>query len=387
MTRVATLLATAAVMLATVPASAGAVRDVTVEKLSQRLFPLLDAIGRDAAARDAIMRSPGMSALLAARQQRSTACASDLACNAQALIWTDAEVQAVAGAVAAAHRLPASDDGRGAQARRELEGLNIIVQTYGLGQVSRYPKIDGSGPLEPLEQRSRLQAADWLSRTPRAHSAQGFDASVDYALALLDGGDRIDAIGFDPLTDGLNAAAMARAKSLDWKAYRYSAMIVTGVGPEVDGMALSPWGKYHLRLAASRFAKGETPFIIVSGGRAHPRATPFTEAEEMRNVLIERHGIPADAILIEPYARHTTTNLRNAARLAMAMGAPLDRDMLIVCNPQQSGYIESPIFAARNMAELGYEPGKIGRRLSPTELLFRPSPQSARVDPRDPLDP
>ena len=29
----------------------------------------------------------------------------------------------------------------------------------------------------------------------------------------------------------------------------------------------------------------------------------------------------------------------------------------------------------------------IGARLTPTELLFRPSRLSARVDPRDPLDP
>jgi len=65
----------------------------------------------------------------------------------------------------------------------------------------------------------------------------------------------------------------------------------------------------------------------------------------------------------------------------------LNRDTLIVCNAGQSASIESPAFKQRNLAELGYDPGTVGRRLSSSELEFRPSPLSARVDPRDPLDP
>lgn len=107
----------------------------------------------------------------------------------------------------------------------------------------------------------------------------------------------------------------------------------------------------------------------------------------MKKALIERYGIPADAIVIEPYARHTTTNLRNASRLLMQMGAPLDKDALILCNPVQSAYIESEKFTDRNAAELGYQPGRVVSRISPTELVFRPSRASARIDPRDPLDP
>lgn len=204
---------------------------------------------------------------------------------------------------------------------------------------------------------------------------------------MLDVSDRTDAIGFDPLTGGLNAAAVKRARSLDWKRWHYTAMIVTGVGPETPDTALSPFGKYHVRLAADRFARGDIALIIVTGGRAHPRATRFTEAEQMRAALIERYGVPADAIVIEPYARHTTTNLRNATRLLATLGAPLDKDALIVCNPGQSETIASAAFAQRNLAELGYVPGQVGRRWSPTELEFRPSPLSLRVDPRDPLDP
>jgi hypothetical protein len=383
----APLLAAAMLSLASVPASAGAVRDIETETLSNRLFPLLDALGRDLPAMEAVRTKPEVAAMLRVRQERREACASDIGCLAQAMVWTSAESALLARAAMQPAGAHASDDGVAAQTAREIEGVNAIVRTFGLGQVPAYPQIDGAGTIDPQEIRSRLQAAAWLSQTPRAASTQALDPSIEFALALLDGSDRADAIGFEPLAGGLNAPAMKRAKSLDWKRFRYSAMIVTGVGPEVPDMALSPFGKFHLRLAASRFAQGDVPFIIVTGGRAHPRATRFAEAEQMRKALIERYGVPADAIVIEPYARHTTTNLRNATRLLMAMGAPLEKDTVIVCNPGQSAAIESPAFAQRNIAELGYEPGKVGRRISPTELEFRPSPQSARVDPRDPLDP
>ena len=75
------------------------------------------------------------------------------------------------------------------------------------------------------------------------------------------------------------------------------------------------------------------------------------------------------------------------AEMRFAVAAPLDKDTLIVCNPGQSAMIENPLFVQRNDKELGYQPGAIGARLTPTELLFRPSRLSARVDPRDPLDP
>ena len=359
--------------------------DRVTAALSQRLFPLLGAIGGDPAAVARVKAQPGVAAMLAARSQRRTDCVQDLVCIAQALVWTPAETAVLIAAIPAdASR---ADDGAAAQARREIEGVNVVLRTFGLGQVPRYPMIDGAGTIEPQEARARLQAAEWLSRTARPGSAQALAASIEFALALLDVSDRTDAIAFDPLTGGLNAAAARRAQTLDWSRWRYTAMILTGVGPETPDMALSPYGKYHVRLAADRFARGDVPFIIVTGGRAHPRATRFTEAEQMRTALIERYGVPADAIVIEPYARHTTTNLRNASRMLVAFGAPLDRPALIVCNPGQSEMIASAAFAQRNLTELGYAPGTIGSRSSPTELEFRPSAASLRVDPRDPLDP
>ena len=375
-----------AVAVLAAPASAEAVGDGVMATLSARLFPLLDAAGRDPATLEQIAKAPGMESMLRVRRERRAACGTDLVCRAQALLWSNSEADALRRAVVQAPGLRAADDGPAAQVDREIAGINTIVRTYALGAIPT-TAIDGPGTVSPQDHQARLQAADWIAAAPRAGSAQRLDPSIDYALALLDVSDRTDAIGHEPLTGGANAAAVARAKALDWHRYRYSAMIITGVGPEIEGEPLSPFGKYHLRLAARRFAQGDIAFILVTGGRAHPRATPFTEADEMRKALIDRYGVPPDAIIIEPYARHTTTNLRNASRLLARIGAPLEAETVIVCNPLQSAYIESAKFTERNAAELGYQPGKIVRRASPSELVFRPSPASERVDPRDPLDP
>ncbi|NLS26164.1 hypothetical protein S2M10_11450 [Sphingomonas sp. S2M10] len=374
-----------AVTALSAPASAEA-DDARMAALSARLFPLLDAAGHDPAVLARIARAPGMERAAQARRERRAACGADLVCRAQALLWSDGEADTLRRAIAAETALPAAEDGRAAQAAREIAGINLVVRSYALGALPA-TAIDGPGTVSPQDQQTRLQAADWLAETPRAGSAQPLDPSIDYALALLDLSNRTDAIDHEPLAGGANAAPMARAKTLDWSRYRYAAMIVTGVGPEIEGEPLSPFGKYHVRLAARRFAQGDIGFILVTGGRAHPRATPFTEADEMRKALIERYGIPAEAIVIEPYARHTTTNLRNASRLLARLGAPAGKETLIVCNPMQSAYIESAKFTARNAAELGYQPGTVVRRVSPTELVFRPALASARIDPRDPLDP
>ncbi|MEG8052113.1 ElyC/SanA/YdcF family protein [Sphingomonas aerolata] len=98
---------------------------------------------------------------------------------------------------------------------------------------------------------------------------------------------------------------------------------------------------------------GARPVHPRLGQRGPPRGTASSEPSRIRRALIERYAIPADRIILEPYARHTTTNLRNATRRMVALGIPLDRPTLIVTDAQQSAYIESPTFITRNTAELG----------------------------------
>ncbi|MBW6529086.1 YdcF family protein [Sphingomonas sp. RHCKR7] len=371
---VALLLAAAVPLAAGVPVAVAAapVRDRASEALAARLFPLLARLGPTA------VPEP----LRRARAARASACGEDAACVARASRWEAAEIGSVVAVTRGAALTGLPDDDAAAQLGRELRGLTAILDSYALGAAPRYPAIDGPEVApDSTEARTRLRAAVAIAATAREGA---LDPSVELALALLQVNDRTDAVRADT---GLDAPARRRAPALDWSRYRYTALIVTGVGPEVPDMPLSPGGLYHVRLAAERYAAGDAALIIVTGGRAHPRATRFTEAVEMRRALIERYGVPAEAIVLEPYARHTTTNLRNATRVLAGLGAPLDRPALIVCNPEQSRYIEDAPFAERNRRELGYLPGAIGARRSPTELEFRPARESLRVDPLDPLDP
>ena len=143
----------------------------------------------------------------------------------------------------------------------------------------------------------------------------------------------------------------------------------------------------RLELAVARFRAGKAPFIIVSGGYVHPNQTPFNEAFEMKRSLIKDFGVPADAILIDPHARHTTTNLRNASRLVIRYGMPIDKPMLITSDASQSAYITGTVFRDRCLKELGYQPGVIGRRHSKFDVEFIPGLDSLHADARDPLDP
>src|SRR5204863_1603320 len=66
--------------------------------------------------------------------------------------------------------------------------------------------------------------------------------------------------------------------------------------------------------AAHDLARSVAEYAIVSGGAVHG---PANEAVLMRETLLDL-GVAADRILVEPCARHTTTNLRNAARIMLA---------------------------------------------------------------------
>ncbi len=356
-----------------------AVSDMVVDTLSERLFPMLGALGRSPAG------------ALDARARRIAACGDVPACVVEATIWTDQDraIMAKLATTGAWRSVKSNADLPVAVALdQELDGVNVVLRVYGLGLAGRYPKIDGpifatGTPFFADSVKVAIDTARAASDAPPATIA----ASVRLAVALLDANDAVAATRFEPLDLRENAGARALAARTDWKAFRYSLLIVPGVGPEDVGTALSPRSKLHALLAAQRYRQGLAPFILVSGSAVHPRGTPFVEAVEIRRALVERYDIPSDRVILEPYARHTTTNLRNATRRMVALGIPLDRPTLIVTDAEQSKYIESQTFSDRNRTELGYLPGAVGRRLSPYDLEFRLSRLSLRQDPRDPLDP
>jgi hypothetical protein len=345
-------------------------------QLETRLFPGLAQ--RIAAHRAALAADPMLRRLAQARRARlSESCTPMPACLLDRHSLTDAEIATIDTAL---NRLaPVADKGAW---RREAAAINRIVAVYGKGEPPRYPRIDAMA-LDPAAPEFPALIAT-LDTVTAGTEPEAITAPLRFAVGLLDLNDRDEAIRFGPAE---NAAAFAAAHRTDWSKAPYSALIVPGAGPDDAKVALSAGGKLRLALAAARFRAGDAPFIIVSGGNVHPDRTPYNEAVEMRRALIERFGIPAERVVLEPYARHTTTNLRNAARLLDAMRAPAAKPALIVTDRWQSAYIEGTPFAARNAEELGYQPGVLGARVSPTALPFTSSPASLAIDPRDPLDP
>ena len=101
---------------------------------------------------------------------------------------------------------------------------------------------------------------------------------------------------------------------------------------------------------------------------------------------MEQLHIPVNAILIDPHARHTTTNMRNTVRMMYRYGIPFDKVALTCTTRGQSTMIEKTLIA-RCMKELNEAPYKPGNRISETEMEFYPLVEALQIYPREPMDP
>jgi hypothetical protein len=269
-----------------------------------------------------------------------------------------------------------------------IHGINHAIDVYGLGKPPRYPSIDAiTYDASSDSWKNIVRNLGLAIQDDPAKVALYFQPSLRFALERMLFNQRDEAGRLEPMESGVNADAWKRMKSVDWKRYPYSAIVVPGEGNDRPGVALSPGGKVRDDIAAKRFHDGKAPFVLVSGGFVHPAHTEFSEAIEMKRDLASRLGVPANAIIVDPHARHTTTNIRNAARLLYRYGAPFDKKALVSSDPQQSTYIEGEGFAKRCVDELGYVPYKLLGRTSPFDLEFLPAADSLQSDPGDLLDP
>jgi hypothetical protein len=383
--------------------------------LSDKSFYLLAVLERDPAARAAARKDPALAGIASARltelDRAAKSCGADIECNAAAFHWSEELIEQGSHALASLYRgspevraladgpLTASgmyvryQDSAGAEMIARawtdcLHGINQAIDVYALGKPPRYPAID-SITYDPKSDAYRrvIQHLTAVLEDDRAGLDLAWSASLRFTLEVMFLNHRDEAARFEPMEKGENAAAFHRVQSIDWSRYPYTAIVVPGAGGDRPGIRLSPSGKLRDEIAARRYRDGKAPFLIVSGGFVHPNQTEFSEAIEMKRDLMTRFGIPEEAILVDPHARHTTTNMRNAARLIYRYGIPFDRKILVTTDPSQSQYIENPGFAKRCLDELGYIPYRIVARVSAFDLEFVPLRDSLQSNPRDPLDP
>jgi hypothetical protein len=197
--------------------------------------------------------------------------------------------------------------------------------------------------------------------------------------------ERDEAARYEPLEEGMNKTAFENIKDIKWDKYPYSVILVPGQGPEKDGVVIDPMSMQRCRMAAEYFKKGAAPFIVVSGGHVHPNKTLYCEAIEMKKYLVKEQSVPEDVIIIEPHARHTTTNMRNTARMIYRFNMPADKKIVIITDSGQNGFIEK--MEQRFMMELGCVPYLALEKLSENTSAYYPDRNALQCNPKDPLDP
>lgn len=264
-------------------------------------------------------------------------------------------------------------------------GMNRLLRVYALGKDPFYKNIDRvSFDVSSAEYRQLLKtklAGIKLSKAPLF-----FEPTLSFALKLMEANRRDEAARYEPLEEGENKAAVQDLKNIRWNDYPNSFILVLGSGPG-DSARISKIAAKRADQGAQLFLERKAPLIILSGGHVHPMQTPYNEAIEMKKYVMEKFKIPEKSILVEPYARHTTTNFRNTARLAFRYGIPTYLNALVTSSEDHIGIITKDGFRIRCSTELGYFPMESIARVSPITAEFKPSVASLFFDANDPLDP
>lgn len=270
---------------------------------------------------------------------------------------------------------------------QDVKAVNYAISVYAEGQKPNYPQIDSVGfnvKDKGYPELIALNASLAVSETKK--DGLFYSPAMVFALQSLEINERNRIADDEPMMETVNKAAYDYSKKVKWDNYKYTLILVPGEGPEEKDVELSAGGMLRCRLAALQYREGLAPFIMVSGGCVHPYKTKYNEAAEMKKFLMSALHIPEYAILMEPHARHTTTNLRNCARIIFRYGFPMDKLCITSTSKSQSYYI-TEIMPGRCQKELGYMPYRNGKRLSDTEAEFYPLSGALQLDFDEPMDP
>lgn len=202
-----------------------------------------------------------------------------------------------------------------------------------------------------------------------------------------------------PPDPGARESAIALALARDfgaWDEHAFAAIVVPGYTPTNAKPAPGVHEVARRRLAEARsaFDEGQAPFVLLSGGNVHPRGTTFYEAIEMKKVIVAM-GVPAERVIVDARARHSTTNLRNAGRFVRTHG---QRRALVVTLGGGIGgsdvfgqdfYFANAglsTFHGRCERELGYRVGDLDE-IGEHRIELIPSAEVTRIGFHDALDP
>ena len=346
---------------------------------------------------------------IASLNQIPFVCKDSLNCYAQSFLWTDDEISKVQHALQSLyahhsslkklvdeHLRPSgyfqnnatlSDENLLLKAWQDAaKGINYIINVYMLNKGARYASIDSvSYPVNGSYYKSVINEMMFQIRHVSPSMKLFFEPSLQVCLQLLAVNDRDEAIRYEPLS-AINKKAYDQIKKTNFSHYPYSVILALGEGPE-NNVPISPNNQYRCRTAAERYRHGQAPFIIVSGGHVHPFQTPYCEAMEMKKYLMAHFKIPEQAIIAEPYARHTITNFRNANRIIYRTHIPFTKKILCVTSKYHTDYLSNPEFEQRSIEELGYAPFKKIKHLDDFATEYYPIIESLQMNELDPLDP
>ena len=228
-----------------------------------------------------------------------------------------------------------------------LYGINQIIDTYGAGNDPRYPTIDAvSFDVSSSQYKSLLKTLVTDLNTNKGNYKLFYEPFLNFALGLLEINDRDEAGRYFPLQNEINSKAFQNLTNITWSDYDYSMIVVLGDAPNSAGDApnISVGGKARADHGVELYNQGKAPLIVFSGGHVWPVHTEFSEAIEMKKYIMDTHGIPENRILVDPHARHTTTNMRNIGRQIFRYGIPEEKKAIVSTSQGHSESISSPNF-------------------------------------------
>lgn len=272
-----------------------------------------------------------------------------------------------------------------------MKGINQIIDTYAAGIDPLYPVSDkvSFDVNSQVYKQMMLDLLNSIAYVNNTNDKLFYEPFLDFALGVLGLNNRDEAGRFVPLKNGENQLAYNYIQNINWNDYPYSVIVVLGDAPNSSGDLpnISLGGMERSNRGMQLFNEGLAPLIVFTGANIAPFQSSFHEAIEMKKYVMQQYTISEEKILVDPHARHTTTNLRNVSRLMYEYNIPSDKKAIVTTSVSHSDYVTSNQFLNRSMNQMNHIPVEFFNRISSREVEFKPLIKVLHLNSIDPLDP